>query len=182
MGYCIFLRSTKINAGPPKVSSLVDLVSTNVLSAISKTANTNSIMANDVLRPVSHISLTLSIRRYPNLEGLRLTFIFLVTLEILHASQQHGCQSTSQISMQYAWRYKHFNTQFKSLANVMELTSSWRHWLCQIKLLWQVGPASKYWEHPETLCGERWWLQEGLQLRLMWSWWPETVKNDVENT
>ena len=39
-GYCIFLRSTKINAGPPKVSSLVDRMSTNVLSAISKTAAT----------------------------------------------------------------------------------------------------------------------------------------------
>ena len=37
LGYCIFLRSTKINARPPKVSSLVDRLSTNVLSAISKT-------------------------------------------------------------------------------------------------------------------------------------------------
>ena len=39
-GYCIFLWSTKINAGPPKVSSLVMLVdrmSANVQSAISKT-------------------------------------------------------------------------------------------------------------------------------------------------
>ena len=38
-GYCIFLRSTTINARPPKVSSLVDRMSTNVLSAISKTEN-----------------------------------------------------------------------------------------------------------------------------------------------
>ena len=36
-GYCIFLQSTKINGGPPKVGSLVGRMSTNVLSAISKT-------------------------------------------------------------------------------------------------------------------------------------------------
>ena len=36
-GYCIFLRSALINTRPPKVSSLVDRMSTNVLSTISKT-------------------------------------------------------------------------------------------------------------------------------------------------
>ena len=36
--YCICLWSTKINGGPPKVGTLVDRMSTNVLSAISKTA------------------------------------------------------------------------------------------------------------------------------------------------
>ena len=35
--YCICLWSTKINAGPPKVGTLVDRMSTNVPSAISKT-------------------------------------------------------------------------------------------------------------------------------------------------
>ena len=36
-GYCIFLRSTKSNAGPPKVSSLMDRLSINSQSTISKT-------------------------------------------------------------------------------------------------------------------------------------------------
>ena len=36
-GYCTFLRSTKINARPPKVSTVVDRMSTNVPSTISKT-------------------------------------------------------------------------------------------------------------------------------------------------
>ena len=36
--YCIFLRSTTINTGPPKVTSLVDRMPTNALSTISKTA------------------------------------------------------------------------------------------------------------------------------------------------
>ena len=36
--YCICLWSTKNNAGPPKVGTLVDRMSTNVPSAISKTA------------------------------------------------------------------------------------------------------------------------------------------------
>ena len=37
-GYCIFLRSTKSNAGPPKLSSLMDRLSINSQSTISKTA------------------------------------------------------------------------------------------------------------------------------------------------
>ena len=37
-GYCTFLRSTTINTGPPKVSSMMDRMSTNALSTISKTA------------------------------------------------------------------------------------------------------------------------------------------------
>ena len=36
-GYCIFFRSTKLNAGPPKVNSLIDQLSTNAPSTISKT-------------------------------------------------------------------------------------------------------------------------------------------------
>ena len=36
-GYCIFFRSTKLNAGPPKVNSLMDRLSTNAPSTISKT-------------------------------------------------------------------------------------------------------------------------------------------------
>ena len=39
-GYCIFLWSIKINVGPPKVSILVDRMSTDVRSTISKTALT----------------------------------------------------------------------------------------------------------------------------------------------
>ena len=45
-GYCIFLRSTKSNAEPPKVSSLMDRLSINSQSTISKTVYQNLYFAN----------------------------------------------------------------------------------------------------------------------------------------
>ena len=121
-GYCIFLRSTKINAGPPKVSSLVDRMSTNVLSAISKTAlgcnYSLLISALETWAPSQYPKRRLSVRSRKVSTPRDLYLELSDRSEIWQALRQQCCRCACQISK----RYDNLNYQSRGFETLRDLT------------------------------------------------------------